>query len=191
MNKKKKQVLEFAIKLFSEYGYGQIGVDRICEEANVSKMTAYKYFPTKELLFEAALAERNNIFIQDIISAISQYEDPTDKLKSIFIYYHNWFNQDDFTGCLFINSVSLVENNNNCLKFIKQNKSMMQQLIESILCFFISDDITKIAKQIIKLLDGAVISAQIGFEKEPAYNAWEAVIALLKNRGVDIESGNF
>lgn len=192
MTKKKKQVIDHAVALFSEYGYNQIGVDRICEESDVSKMTVYKYFPSKEILFEAALNERSNLFIQGVISATTQYESPADKLKAIFIYYHDWFNDENFVGCLFINSIALVRGNENVFKLVKQNKNMVRQIIEGILCFIIeTEEVPVVANQIIKLLDGAVISAQLGFEKEPAYNAWVATGNLLKDKEANIDIGTF
>lgn len=189
MTKKKKQVIEHAVTLFSEYGYNQIGVDRICEESNVSKMTVYKYFPTKELLFEAALMERNNNFIQALIGVTAQHADAIGRLKAIFNYYHDWFEQDDFVGCLFINSIALTANNENVLNIIKQNKRMIQQIIEGVLCFIVdSNKAPRIAEQIVKLLDGAIISAQLKYDENPAYSAWEAAVKILEAEKIEIDA---
>ena len=50
-SKKIKALTKTAQKLFSQYGVKRVSVEEICNKANVSKMTFYKYFPNKiELL---------------------------------------------------------------------------------------------------------------------------------------------
>lgn len=193
MTKKKRQVIEHAVQLFSKYGYHQIGVDKICEASHVSKMTVYKYFPNKELLFEAALAEHNSRFIEGLLSTTSQQEAPTDKLKAVFAYYQHWFREAEFNGCLFINAMSqFCDGNPNVLKYARQNKAMTKQLIESILCFLVDDDDAKqLTAQIAKLLDGAIISAQLGDEENPINSAWQATSTLLKASHVELDGKAF
>lgn len=52
MPPKKKQILETAEQLFTRFGMKRITVEEICEKANVSKMTFYKYFPNKNELIK-------------------------------------------------------------------------------------------------------------------------------------------
>lgn len=48
--KKKKQILDTAIAVFSKYGSKRVSVEEICRKASVSKMTFYKYFSNKKAL---------------------------------------------------------------------------------------------------------------------------------------------
>ncbi len=191
ITKKQQQIIDTAVKLFLQYGYHQVSVDKISEVSNVTKMTIYKYFESKEKLFEVALTKRNNGFIEDLLRCTSEPSEATEKLKSIFSFYNEWFNSEEFCGCLFINSLHVnFDTDKKVTNFIKQNKVMTRQIIESILCFlFESDEKSKmIASQIIKLLDGAIISAQLGLEDNPAQNAWIATVALLRSESVEIEN---
>ncbi len=52
---KRDDILATATRLFGEHGYHAVGVDRIRDEAEVSKMTLYHHFPSKEALVEAVL----------------------------------------------------------------------------------------------------------------------------------------
>lgn len=63
MNKTKKydQILEATKKLFYRYGIKRVTIEDICKEADVSKMTFYKYFPNKTKLAKTMLT---NIFNQ-------------------------------------------------------------------------------------------------------------------------------
>jgi AcrR family transcriptional regulator len=49
-----------AIKLFSEHGFDNVSVTQIAEEAGVSKMTVFNYFPAKEDLLLQPLEEHTD-----------------------------------------------------------------------------------------------------------------------------------
>ena len=56
--KKRRRVIETAIRLFMEKGYDQASVDEIIQEANISKGTFYHYFQSKEeLLAELTIGQ--------------------------------------------------------------------------------------------------------------------------------------
>jgi len=47
ISKKQQQIVETAESLFFRYGIKRVTVEEICQKANVSKMTFYKYFANK------------------------------------------------------------------------------------------------------------------------------------------------
>lgn len=53
--RKCEQILLGATEIFDREGFGHASVDLIAEAANVSKATLYKYFATKEELFQAVV----------------------------------------------------------------------------------------------------------------------------------------
>ncbi len=56
--KKEGDILRTAEDLFMQFGYNKVTVEEICREANVSKVTFYKYFSNKLALLETYLEER-------------------------------------------------------------------------------------------------------------------------------------
>ena len=46
-SKKREQIVSTAERLFSRFGAKRVSVEEICQQAGVSKMTFYKYFPNK------------------------------------------------------------------------------------------------------------------------------------------------
>lgn len=50
-SKKREEILAAAVKLFSEQGYDGTSMDKIADQAGVSKITIYKHFENKENLF--------------------------------------------------------------------------------------------------------------------------------------------
>lgn len=56
-SQKRQTILNGATKVFIEKGYDVASMDVIAEVANVSKRTIYNHFPSKELLFQAIVAD--------------------------------------------------------------------------------------------------------------------------------------
>lgn len=55
--RKRRQVVEAAARLFMAQGYGATSMEAIAREAGVSKATLYAYFPGKDALFAAIVGE--------------------------------------------------------------------------------------------------------------------------------------
>src|SRR5579859_935664 len=53
----RRHIAATAIRLFLEHGFDQVSVAQVAEAANVSKMTVFNYFPTKEDLALAPIEE--------------------------------------------------------------------------------------------------------------------------------------
>ena len=58
-NKKIQQLVKTAQDLFMRYGIRRVSVEEICSEANISKMTFYKYFKNKIDLIKYLLHQIN------------------------------------------------------------------------------------------------------------------------------------
>ena len=56
-SKKRMTILEGATVVFVKYGFEAASMDKIAEVAQVSKRTIYNHFPSKEILFQAIVAE--------------------------------------------------------------------------------------------------------------------------------------
>lgn len=61
---RKKEIIESALELFILNGYENVTMNMIAKESGVVKGLCYHYFPSKEVLYEEALA----IFVQQLIS---------------------------------------------------------------------------------------------------------------------------
>jgi len=54
---KRDAILAGAVKVFTQKGFASASMDRIAEVAGVSKRTVYNHFPSKEILFQAIVAD--------------------------------------------------------------------------------------------------------------------------------------
>ncbi len=68
------EILEAARRLYWKYGIKKVSVEEICREAQVSKMTFYRFFPNKievakvvlEQVFDTSLRDYRQIMAQDV-----------------------------------------------------------------------------------------------------------------------------
>ncbi|MDQ6968135.1 MAG: TetR/AcrR family transcriptional regulator [Mariprofundaceae bacterium] len=188
MSDKRQIILDTASTLFQAYGYHAVGIDRIIAEAPVAKMTLYKYFPSKDFLITSVLHERNKIFQQSIVEFITRSNNPTDKIRLLFLWHHHWFQESTFNGCMFINAVAEFSELDHSIRQVSiKHKIFIQELIESILSRFPGNVSNQLAAQILQLLDGAIIAAQIAGDSRAAFVAWRSATAILNLNGIAIE----
>lgn len=57
VSKKQRCILDAGDKLFMKFGIRKVTIEDVCTEANVSKMTFYKYFDNKNHLIKTMLTE--------------------------------------------------------------------------------------------------------------------------------------
>lgn len=99
---KEKKILETAERLFSEYSYLNVGIDRIINESEVAKMTFYKYFPSKDFLIARVLDHRKQFLINSLEKIFESNLCSLDKIHEVFDWFYNWFSTKKFNGCMFI-----------------------------------------------------------------------------------------
>jgi AcrR family transcriptional regulator len=99
------RILDAAYDLFSANGIRAVGIDAILERSGVAKMTLYRHFPSKQDLALAYLDERDARWTHDWLEAevTSRTSDPRERLLAIFDVFDDWFQQEDYEGCSFIN----------------------------------------------------------------------------------------
>src|SRR5262245_55428619 len=77
---RQEQILETAAKLFARYGYADTDTQLLADELGVGKGTLYRYFPSKQELFLAAVDRVMRKLRQTIDASIAQIEDPLDRI---------------------------------------------------------------------------------------------------------------
>lgn len=181
MSKKQKDILYKAIELFNQFGYANVGIDRIISESKVAKMTFYKYFPSKDNLITECLIERDRLIRESILSSLEENKDPYFKLKMIFDWFEKWFNQDDFHGCMFIKALDELPHHPDSQAISKGHKQWLTDTIEQLLEEMNVVDNHKLAIQIRLLLDGAIIHEQLFKDRQAITLAWDVVAAMLSH----------
>lgn len=159
----KDKLLKTALQLFYRYGINSIGVDRIIAEAQVSKMTFFKHFPTKRDLILEFLKARDEQFSQWFKKTLeSKLDNRRKRLPVAIEVIEAWFRSDDFRGCAFINTTAESGPEKNEEKSIcLGHKIHFAKILEELAS---SDGIKNskyIADQLVVAIDGATIRAQM------------------------------
>jgi AcrR family transcriptional regulator len=101
----RQRILDTAYELFSHRGIRAVGVEEVISRADVAKATLYRHFPSKDDLVLAFLEQREDLWTRQLVEAGARERGRTaeERLLAIFDVFHDWFQQDDFEGCSFIN----------------------------------------------------------------------------------------
>jgi AcrR family transcriptional regulator len=101
----RQRILDTAYELFSHRGIRAVGVEEVISRADVAKATLYRHFPSKDDLVLAFLEQREHLWTRQLVEAGARERGTTaeERLLAIFDVFHDWFQQDDFEGCSFIN----------------------------------------------------------------------------------------
>lgn len=79
---RKQEILETAMKLFYEKGYEKTSITDIANAIGVAQGLCYRYFPSKEILFDTAIDQ----YAQQLVSSLSSVEYAKGKtLKDIIL----------------------------------------------------------------------------------------------------------
>lgn len=80
---KREQLIETGRRLFWKFGFRRVSVDEICREANVSKMTFYRYFENKTELAKKIFRAEVGKGLEKFNTAMAADIPAPDKLKAI------------------------------------------------------------------------------------------------------------
>lgn len=180
---RRDHIIEVAIELFCEKGFHATGVDTIMRTAGVSKKTLYNHFRSKDELILASLQQYDGVFRNNFMRNVEQLADtPRDKLLAIFDSARNWFDDQNFFGCMFVNVVGEYSDPTNPVREVSKNfKQMLRRYMYELSCEAGADDPDKLADEIAILLEGAIVTAQVTGSSSGAETAKRIATQLLKN----------
>jgi AcrR family transcriptional regulator len=92
--RRKSAILDIAAKVFSGHGFAAADVQVIADRVGVGKGTVYRYFPTKEALFLAAV-ERGLNELEAAVDAVMEEPDldPIDRIERAIQAYLTFFHR--------------------------------------------------------------------------------------------------
>jgi AcrR family transcriptional regulator len=188
MSEKKKALVDTATRLFAQYGYHAVGIDRIIAESQVAKMTMYKYFPSKSKLVVEVLNTQSAMRAADIAAAIAPHSDPLEKLHAVFLWHNAWINSHAFTGCMFTNAAAEfhAEENEILAAASAQKEGFIRTLALILGGVLDSENAEQTARRCVMLLDGATIAAQVSGHLDAALEAWKIASAMIESEHLQV-----
>lgn len=161
---RKDALVDKALQLFYRDGFHATGIDRIIAETGVAKMTLYNNFDSKEALILEALSRREEDFGRWLTERTAGTGlDPRARLLALFEALGPWFAGKDFRGCLFIRAAgeypALSDPIHRCAAKYKRG---LRDFIAGIAREASASDADALARRLMLLVEGAIVTAQIG-----------------------------
>ena len=176
------KILRTAHDLFYSTGFKATGVDTLIKEAKVTKVTFYRHFPSKSLLILAYLHYRHEIWINWFETTLRRHLDegeiPADAISATL---YEWFISPEFHGCAFINASAEAKSEdieNEIKEICRSHKSETKKIIA--LLTKSADE--RVVNEIMLLIDGAIIHAQMGMDSEAVKHALKKGLEKLSDR---------
>ncbi|MDE4134016.1 TetR family transcriptional regulator [Phaeobacter sp. QD34_3] len=182
---KRDELVRKALTVFYRNGFHATGMDMLVAETGVSKTSMYKHFRTKEELILAVLRLRDENFRHWLYRRIEELSDtPEGQLLAMFDALSEWFEKPEFRGCMFIKaSAEFQEVNHPIHAQSAAHKQILQDHFASIAKAAGAAEPVKLARQLLLLKEGAIVSAVMarggGLAGDPAADAKEAARGLL------------
>lgn len=164
----KERILHTAQNLFYRNGVRATGIDRVIAEAQVTKVTFYRHFPSKDDLIEAFLERRHQLWMEWFRNAITKSWEaltPDERrhapLAPVLSAAKELFEASTFRGCAFANTVAeFGASVPSVLGIASRHKKEVCDVIATLLPS--QEDAHDIAWAATLALDGAIVNAQTG-----------------------------
>ncbi len=175
------RLLDAATRLFCRHGINATGIDLVVSEAGTAKTTLYNAFGSKEGLVEAVLEGEGRRWRDWFFAALDNPGlPPRARLHLIFPALEDWFGQDDYFGCAFINAVAEHDKSEERLRGITlHHKRLVLGRIEEIAAEAGCARPADLAHQLGIIMDGAIVAAMVTRDRSVAVAAGQAAVALI------------
>jgi len=175
------RLLSAATRLFCKNGINATGVDAIINEAGTAKTTLYKLFGSKTNLVHVVLESEGKLWRDWFIGAIEAGGGSAQtKLARIFPALKEWFGQERFYGCPFINAVAEHDKDDKQLRAIAmRHKKVVLAHMEKLALEMGAGEPEMLAHQLGLLMDGAIVAAMVTRNPRVADTAGLAAAPLL------------
>jgi len=186
-SKRREQLIDTAIALFSKHGFHATGIDTILETSGVSKKTLYRHFRSKDELILAALQKYDGLFRNNFMRQVeARAHTPRDRLLAVFDVAAEWFEQNNFYGCMFISAVSEYSDPDTPIRQVcKAFKGLMRRYIEDQCVALRAPNPAALADELALLLEGATVTAQVSQSKTRAAQVARSAAAALIAQAMD------
>jgi AcrR family transcriptional regulator len=173
----RERILLTAYRLFYREGIRATGIDRIIAESGVTKVTFYRHFPSKNTLICEFLEYRHQRWIAWFVDALQRYGGGITALTPALA---EWFHDEDFRGCAFINSVGELGGTVPAVvEITRRHKQDMTSAIADLLPQTVQRE--QDAQAVALAVDGAIIRAQFDQTPDAALLLLERILRALQN----------
>ena len=174
----RERILLTAHDLFYRDGIRATGIDRVIAESGVAKVTFYRHFPSKNNLICEFLEFRHQRWMKWFMDALKRHGGGVNALSPALA---EWFTDQNFRGCAFINSVGeLGATLHEVVEITRRHKNEMTDVILELLPA--SRNQVEIAHAVALAVDGAIIRAQFDQTPDAALSSLGVILTSLQTK---------
>jgi len=169
----KAHIAQVAAHLFYEQGIHAVGVDRIADEAQITKRTLYHHYPSKDELIAAALR------VAPIVS-FPREGTPTERILGAFEMVAQFLTHSHYRGCPYIIfTAEIVDRRHPARQIIEQRIAKRRAWFRDAAAQAGADNPELLSEQLDVLFDGALASGTKREDLRPVKAALAAARALI------------
>jgi len=178
---KREELVRKALTVFYRNGFHATGMDMLVAETGVSKTSMYKHFRTKEDLILAVLRLRDENFRNWLYRRMEDLADtPRGQLLAMYDALGEWFDEKGYQGCMFIKASAEFQDSGHPIhKQSAEHKRMLETHMREIALKAGAPAPDALARQLLLLKEGAIVTAHLGNTDAPAADAKAAARILI------------
>ena len=178
---KRDELVQKALQTFYRNGFNATGMDMLVAESGISKTSMYKHFRTKEDLIIAVLRLRDENFRNWLYRRMEELgSTPREQLIAMFDALEEWFSEAGYKGCMFIKASSEFQDATHPIhKQSADHKRMLEDHVVRLARQAGLSEPELLARQLLLLKEGAIVTAHLGHTENPAQNAKAAARCLI------------
>jgi AcrR family transcriptional regulator len=161
----RERIIRTAYELFTRNGLTAVGVDRIVSEADVAKTTLYRHFRSKDELIAEVLERHHQLWLRDWLEpeARNRAGPPGDRLMAVFDSLDEWFRDENFQGCLLVNSLLETHDRASTVRQVSVRAiDDVRSFLERLAAEADAREPARLARQVHLLVRGAIVAATEG-----------------------------
>ena len=171
----RERILLTAHDLFYREGIRSTGIDTVIERAQVTKVTFYRHFKSKNELILAYLEYRHDRWMRWFTAALQRHGAT---LKALVPTIAEWFRSPEYRGCAFINGVSeIAPALPQVTEITRRHKADMQKAIAALLPPGRHRE--SLARALALAVDGSIVQAQFRADPEAVIKELRQLVMLI------------
>ncbi len=175
----RRHVVETADDLYYARGIQAVGMDELRRASGLSLKRLYTLFPSKEQIVLAVLENRHELWTAGVTAKVGAAGSPTERLLAIYDYLADWFADDSFRGCGFINAFGeLGAVSPAVADLAREHKADFQRYVAELVQA--AGAPAELAPQLAILAEGAQTTAAIAGNADAAAHARRAAETLIR-----------
>lgn len=179
----REHIIATASELFKTRGINATGVDTIAATADISKVTLYKYFRTKEELVMEIISLRTKEFCDWLTERLNkESKEPSDQLNKLFDCIEEWIRSPESHGLPFMGaSAEFPQPDSPINKLSADLANGFQAYLTDLAKEAGAKSPETLGQQLSMLIEGAILSEQLTRAGKSLGFAREAAMLLIKS----------